>query len=207
MTETIVEKRKRIRDKNLYLLEGKEDWITQNSDFIKTKQIEIGLKDSEVLSELCYFLSLGGENSMMYLAMDYLVKTEALCDDKKILNSSAKTIRELRENEPLRKMLGIDSERLEEVLEELVETDDSLPSMDTLNKPYKKQTDTFFLYQVTGKLFREMTSQKIRANDQVRFIVSLFKYYEIGQYKGEDYEASHFKAVETLRLRSIKPAQ
>lgn len=192
------------------ILDYRKHYILEESEYIKSKCNEIGLNDSDTLSKLCFAL-LCKEMGAALMWKDWVaLSVEAENINRKL--EIADLLDKLSSYPEIIDRLNIDADKraeyLHEVLNELeVVIPKTINDKKNIKKPYKRLTPTIYIYHIAGKLFNEMTLQinpEIKAKHQVRFVQGIFADYKFSNYHCEDTHNTHFKTIETLRLRSLK---
>lgn len=184
----------------------KETYILDKAVFIENKRKKIRLNESSTLADLCFALEMkDGCNILMFEdVIDLMVQPI-----QKDQYQTCELLIKLMDHPALIDRLNIDYNLLAKVTQEFV--DEMRFSSVPIEKPFKKISDYMYIVKCSSKLFREMSSQinpEIRAKDQIQFVMSLYAKYKHQNYnyKGDDERiyASHYKAVDTIRIRALK---
>lgn len=192
------------------VLDYRKRYILEESEYIKSKCNDIGLNDSDTLSELCFALICKEMGAMLMWKDWAALSVEAENINRKL--EIGDLLDKLSFYPEIIERLNIDADKRAEYLHEVVnELEDVIPKTindgKNIKKPYKRLTPTIYIYNIAGKLFNEMTLQinpEIKAKHQVRFVQGIFADYKFSNYHCEDTHNTHFKTIETLRLRSLK---
>ena len=67
----------------------------------------------------------------------------------------------------------------------------------------KKKSSTLHISRCTGDLFRQMQDKKIKAKDQIEFVISIYSDFKYFDFANEDIDGSKFRRVEKQRERSL----
>ena len=70
------------------------------------------------------------------------------------------------------------------------------------NRPRKKSS-ALHISRCTGDLFRQMQDHKIKAKEQIEFVISIYSDFKYFDFADEDIDGSKFRRVEKQRERSL----
>jgi len=197
-------------DKFQSILDYRKHYILEEAEYIKSKCNDIGLNYYYTLSELCFALLCKEMGAALMWKDWFTLSIEAENINRKL--EIGDLLDKLSSYPEIIDRLNIDVDKRAEYLHEVVnELEDviykTIKDGENLKKPYKRLTPTIYIYHIAGKFFNEMTLQinpEIKAKHQVKFVQGIFADYKFSNYHCEDIHNTHFKAIETLRLRSLK---
>ena len=191
-------------------LASRDKYVKENGDYIETKRDEIGLSSPEILAELCFALNMeneiddDGDNwniAYMYnkIYYDFFNPSKNREGTLKELGILA----DLAENPKVMERLNISLDDIQDYYDDLW-----TPAMydnivnHKIDYP-KKKSSALHISRCTGDLFRQMQENKIKAKDQIKFVMGVYADFKYFDFNDEDIDGSKFRRVEKQRERAL----
>ena len=191
-------------------LASRDKYVKENGDYIETKRDEIGLSSPEILAELCFALHMEDEIDIdgekwnvnyMYLKVYYNFfhpdkNREGNLQELDILV-------DLVDNPKVMERLNISFEDIQDYYNDIWtdQMDDSFINHKKISP--KKKSSALHISRCTGDLFRQMQDKKIKAKDQIEFVISIYSDFKYFDFNDEDIDGSKFRRVEKQRERAL----
>ena len=189
-------------------LAARDTFVKEIGDYIETKRDKIGLSSPEILAELCFALHMEDEIdtdgqkwnvNYMYLKVYYNFfhpdkNREGNLQELDILV-------DLVESPKVMEKLNISFDDMQDYYDDIwTDTmDDSFINHKKISP--KKKSSALHISRCTGDLFRQMQDHKIKAKEQIEFVIGVYSDFKYFDFSDEDIDGSKFRRVEKQRER------